>query len=166
MAEVAKKYGLSVGGDTIQSQPSEEMTRDLGYISTVVDRIVALPEIGDLVRKLPFEKSRYVPNETTGAPGEVGQWSRNLLGEGAAPMSNLLRSARMIAAACAQAWSERAFVDSTARQTLSEAAMAKIRASFAPGVRSSTARAKRRQEPGRALFDSIVRNYEELSQKL
>lgn len=165
MVELAKKYGLSVGSATIPSQPSEEMTRDLNCISTVVDRIVTLPEISHLVQKLPFEKSRYEPNNTTGAPGEVGQWSRNLLGEGASPRSNQLRSARMIAAACAQAWSEKAFVDASVRQALGEATVAKIRASFAPGVRSSAARSKGKHEPGRALFDSIVRNYEELSQR-
>jgi hypothetical protein len=71
----------------------------------------------------------------------------------------------MIAAACAQAWSEKAFVDASVRQALGEATVAKIRASFAPGVRSSAARSKGKHEPGRALFDSIVRNYEELSQR-
>jgi hypothetical protein len=66
----------------------------------------------------------------------------------------------MIAAGSAQAWDEAFFagagnLPASALENLREITLAKIRGSFAPGVRSAAAAPARKRAPGTALFEVL-----------
>jgi len=162
MTALARHYGLELDSPVADAAASDEVKRDLGYVGPVVDAITALPQILQLVGALPFSKSSYETKKLAGNAGEVEQWSQHLLGKSNSPVSGMLRSARMVVAGAAHAWSETVFAEGPNRpkdggEGLRQNAIAKIKASAAPGVRSAVAPTAPKREPGRALFGVLAR---------
>jgi hypothetical protein len=160
MRTLANRLHVPTEPFELRPDGSPELQRDLKLGQSVADAILALPKIGELAAALPFEPSAYATNGAGAKPAEVEHWACYLQGLAASPISNKVRSARMVTAGGAQVWSQTIYVEDFPQavdqsQALATKIIARITEAAAPGVRSAVGQARKR-ELGHALMAALA----------